>query len=552
MDIYNMGNVLFMILVGRQPFGKMKRWDVHKRIMERTQIMDEIPDTIRESKDSVHQALVKTVDWCRREDPKERPMAKEVVGFLTRLMKGRNSYGSVETMNQRRKRFPSFKDRIKLYMSSWYVLPCAEDDNGGTSPFIQYQYITEAKSRQSDVLVRAPQTQPGNQHRIVRLGSDLRTDEAMIVVPENFRGSSIGDNIHGNISLAHAGFRVDIVNTILPHVELLHGKPIITQWGDKRKLIVSSLQNSKASSSSRRRVGQEKALNVSLPHLKKCRRSIRKEDLKLITRETCYNPANRPHPKSPIIWRLDSNRLLGLVPLVAKQDKPWREKHFRAIWRGRLTGHAMTKDGQPADHNRQKMTEESYCRAIKRCKFVLHYHNSSIVDARLVSLQSKQLNGTVAGVPLTTLAIEMRDFLDHKVLILLEGNDVASGLGWSLRSNSVVMMPPPTMTSWLMEELLEPWVHYIPLNESLDDVEEKMAWVREHDSEAEQIARRGSLWMMDLLEHPDSKSDEERIFRGILERYERLFVPSWKLKDMYQDFNRPGDWLLDKKTHDFD
>ena len=114
--------------------------------------------------------------------------------------------------------------------------------------------------------------------------------------------------------------------------------------------------------------------------------------------------------------------------------------------------------------------------------------------------------------------MEMKELLNYKVLILLEGNDVSSGLGWSLRSNSVVMMPPPTMTSWLMEELLEPWVHYIPLNEHLDDVEEKMKWVRENDAEAEQIALHGKLWMLDLLEHPVVPMDDERIFRGILER----------------------------------
>ena len=57
------------------------------------------------------------------------------------------------------------------------------------------------------------------------------------------------------------------------------------------------------------------------------------------------------------------------------------------------------------------------------------------------------------------------------------------------------MMPSPTMTTWLMEELLEPWVHYIPLRNSLDDVEETMDWVRENDQEAEQIARRGNLWI---------------------------------------------------------
>jgi len=53
----------------------------------------------------------------------------------------------------------------------------------------------------------------------------------------------------------------------------------------------------------------------------------------------------------------------------------------------------------------------------------------------------------------------MADLLKYKVVIVLEGNNVASGLKWALASNSVLVMPPPTIASWAMEELLEPWVH---------------------------------------------------------------------------------------------
>ena len=107
----------------------------------------------------------------------------------------------------------------------------------------------------------------------------------------------------------------------------------------------------------------------------------------------------------------------------------------------------------------------------------------------------------------------MDELLEHKVLIILEGNDVASGLGWTLRSNSVVMMPPPTWSSWLLEELLVPWVHYVPLDPSLNDIDEKMQWILDHDTEAERIAINASLWVKDLAEHPYSERDNEEIIR---------------------------------------
>jgi hypothetical protein len=44
--------------------------------------------------------------------------------------------------------------------------------------------------------------------------------------------------------------------------------------------------------------------------------------------------------------------------------------------------------------------------------------------------------------------------------------------------------------SWAMEELLQLWVHYIPMDPSSNtDIEDKMQWVLDHDKEAQRIAR---------------------------------------------------------------
>jgi hypothetical protein len=107
----------------------------------------------------------------------------------------------------------------------------------------------------------------------------------------------------------------------------------------------------------------------------------------------------------------------------------------------------------------------------------------------------------------------------YKAIIMLEGNDVASGLKWSLLSQSVVMMPKPKHTSWALEELLEAWVHYIPLSDDLEDVEEKMQWILSHDDEARRISERASLWMDDLVFHPDAARDDRLVKEEILRRY---------------------------------
>jgi hypothetical protein len=86
-----------------------------------------------------------------------------------------------------------------------------------------------------------------------------------------------------------------------------------------------------------------------------------------------------------------------------------------------------------------------------------------------------------------TLAVKkipIPKLLKYKGIVILEGNDVATGLKWSLLGKSVVLMSRPRFTSWAMEELLEPWVHFIPLNDEQTDVEEKIHWMIDNDDQA--------------------------------------------------------------------
>ena len=109
---------------------------------------------------------------------------------------------------------------------------------------------------------------------------------------------------------------------------------------------------------------------------------------------------------------------------------------------------------------------------------------------------------------------------------MIEGNDVASGLKWALLSQSVVLMPVPKHTSWCMEELLEPWKHYVPLDDFATNVEERMQWVVDHDEEAQRISEQATLWMEDLVFHPDAAQDDRLIQEEMLRRYKTHFVPA--------------------------
>jgi hypothetical protein len=147
-----------------------------------------------------------------------------------------------------------------------------------------------------------------------------------------------------------------------------------------------------------------------------------------------------------------------------------------------------------------------------------------LIDAGLSWIVPHYKGGTFCnGIELNSTFTQIQDFLQYKVIISLEGNDISSGLKWNLLSNSVVLMPTPTKTSWAMEELLEPWVHYVPIFINLSNVEERIRWVLDNDYFAQQIARRSTMFMEDLCFSDDAKRDNKAVKYGILKRYQQLW-----------------------------
>ena len=98
-------------------------------------------------------------------------------------------------------------------------------------------------------------------------------------------------------------------------------------------------------------------------------------------------------------------------------------------------------------------------------------------------------------------ALSIVEQLKYKYLVCLEGNDVATSLKWSLLSNSIVLMSKPTCESWLMEGLLEPFVHYVPLNEDFGNLPEMLEWCIQNDAACAQISENATRWMQPFLDH---------------------------------------------------
>ena len=416
-------------------------------------------------------------------------------------------YQNEEEMLQRNERFPSVAERVQLYMGDWHLPPCGGDQR------IHYNMTLSGRMQ------------------IQELGRDRRH----FVLDSKFNGKATAgafDHVHfldrpSMVKSCSNPYCLDLVRYLSPALDAWHTSvPILFQFGDA-EVINAPLVEPGANGQAPR-----------LPIWKKVRRAATQQPpLQDQSKTSTCSSSSTAKYDQPIVFKLNVNRHFATVANVDGIDVPWEDKIDRAIFRGALTGK------HPRRHEGDTFVE--LCSAIPRCSFVYQvlHKNNSLVDAKLVRTGSSLLpEAEVSSAGLHGRSMSTKAMLKYKMIIMLEGNDVSSGLKWALYSNSVVLMPEPKYTSWALEELLVPWVHYVPLTlespgnnasggeTALSDVEEKAAWVLSNDEHARRIAYNGKLWMTDLLFHKDAQQDESDIVNDMLGRYSRF----WALADTTQ------------------
>eukprot|EP00978_Attheya_sp_CCMP212_P000286 scaffold524_cov55-Attheya_sp.AAC.4 len=70
---------------------------------------------------------------------------------------------------------------------------------------------------------------------------------------------------------------------------------------------------------------------------------------------------------------------------------------------------------------------------------------------------------------------------------------------WMLFSNLVVLVPLVQFESWAMESVLEPYVHFIPIQSDSSDLEKQIQWTEDNPDKTQMIAQWITLFIYDLL-----------------------------------------------------
>lgn len=189
--------------------------------------------------------------------------------------------------------------------------------------------------------------------------------------------------------------------------------------------------------------------------------------------------------KRSILLKLNSKRHWKFD--IESHDTDWSSKKNDVVWRGVTTG---------------KSQRENLVR-----KFHKFYNIgfSSILSHKKDYIEKELVKGF--------LSIEEQ--LKNKFIISLEGNDVATNLKWILASNSVPIMPLPKKESWLMEGLLKPYIHFIPINDDYSNLNDVLEWAKNNDSHCEEISKNGATYMQQFSDH----QSEIALQRDIIKRY---------------------------------
>lgn len=83
---------------------------------------------------------------------------------------------------------------------------------------------------------------------------------------------------------------------------------------------------------------------------------------------------------------------------------------------------------------------------------------------------------------------------NYRYVLALEGNDVATCLGWVMGSGCIPVMRRPAAEHWLMHSRLRAGEHYIEVKPDFSDLGDKIEYYNTHEGEAREISEASSRW----------------------------------------------------------
>lgn len=154
----------------------------------------------------------------------------------------------------------------------------------------------------------------------------------------------------------------------------------------------------------------------------------------------------------------------------------WPNKLDKAVWRGTL------------NHGRHRW---------KLAKLNVRY--PSLLDAGITGVQRDLITRTnLTEVGGLATKMRMTRYSHYKAILDVDGNSWSGRFGHLMCMDAVVIKVAPRDVDYFWSDL-EPYQHYVPVNETMDNLLDQVRWVISQPNRSQEIIERANAWCREKL-----------------------------------------------------
>jgi hypothetical protein len=204
-------------------------------------------------------------------------------------------------------------------------------------------------------------------------------------------------------------------------------------------------------------------------------------------------------PEKSVILPLEDLYIPSFYGNILLDDIPFHNKLDNCVWRGANSGNFNCNHKKKAS----------------RYDLVYKYSNHKSFNIGLSYSNYKTKN----EYPVKN-KLSIKEQLQYKFIISVEGNDFATNLAWIMLSNSVPIMPKCSVETWKLESYLIEYEHYIPVDNDFNNLETQMEWCINNIDKCEEIAFNSRLYVLQFFD----TQREKNIINEIIKKYSKNVI----------------------------
>ncbi len=216
---------------------------------------------------------------------------------------------------------------------------------------------------------------------------------------------------------------------------------------------------------------------------------------------------------------------------------PWSERSNVAVWRGSAHGHRLYRSS-----NITLSPEWAWHQRLHLCAISKIQELAPLLDVGIInydSLPVGALRNKIDGLGFKRAGILKSTFAWFKYIVDVDGfSNSWPGLFSALLTGSCVLKIKSALgfRQWYYDRLV-PWKNFVPVSATLEDLPERLEWVRSHDEEAREIGEAGprlALSMSFEAETHHSVIDISRWLKIQIGVAERNATPGERVPEPYK------------------